>query len=193
MNVFIVNFHAFLQLHKDEHLHTSFRRALQNVYVVKPLLDRLNNLLNNIAVYTISNQMIAIEVLAGLGQRGCAEKTNWIRRPYHRSPASSVHVSSTCCSLVLWARSVKDVMASCTWVQLCMLNSHINLTASVNPGLLINPLLLLMDLIITCSIMRSVDKPAQYRSLRRTEWNPCSENRLYNQGCFWGSSRIHWK
>ena len=193
MNVFIVNFHAFLQLHKDEHLHTSFRRALQNVYVVKPLLDRLNNLLNNIAVYTISNQMIAIEVLAGLGQRGCAEKTNWIRRPYHRSPASSMHVSSTCCSLVLWARSVKDVMASCTWVQLCMLNSHINLTASVNPGLLINPLLLLMDLIITCSTMRSVDKPAQYRSLRRTEWNPCSENRLYNQGCFWGSSRIHWK
>ena len=76
MNVFIVNFHAFLQLYKDAHLHNSFRRALQNVYVVKPLLDRLNNFLNNIAVYTLSNQMIAIEVPAGLDQKGCAERTN---------------------------------------------------------------------------------------------------------------------
>ena len=47
-------------------------------------------------------------------------------------------MSSTCCSLVLWARPVKDVMASCTCPQLCMLYTHINLTAFVNPRPLVN-------------------------------------------------------
>ena len=53
MNVFTVNFHTFLQIHKGAYLHTSFQRALQNVYVVERLLDRLTNLLNDITIYTV--------------------------------------------------------------------------------------------------------------------------------------------
>ena len=53
MNILTFNFHAFLQLHKGAHLHTSFQQALQNVYVVERLLHRLTYLLSNITVYTV--------------------------------------------------------------------------------------------------------------------------------------------
>ena len=97
-------------------------------------------------------------------------------------PACTCSVSKTC-------QRRHDIMHLGT----AMHGIHPHLSASVNPRPLVNPPLVLMDLIITCPIMRSVDKPAQYRSLRRIEWNPCSENFLYNQGCFKGSSSIHCK
>ena len=74
-------------------------------------------------------------------------------------------VNSTCCSLVLRFTFVRVVMASWIPAHLYMLPIHTTLTESDIPPPLVMPPLVFKERIINFSIMRSVQRPAQNRSL----------------------------
>lgn len=76
----------------------------------------------------------------------------------------------TCCSLVVRFMFVRVVTVSWIPALLCILPIHTSLIESViQPPLVMLPLVF-REHIITCSIMRSVQRPAQFQSLCRTVW-----------------------
>ena len=87
-----------------------------------------------------------------------------------------LEVSWKCCSLVLWLAPLNSVIALCIYLLICLYFQAI--IQLFNPLPLARALPLLVDLIITCSVIRSAQRPVQYPSLRLAMWRPPSLNHL---------------
>ena len=75
---------------------------------------------------------------------------------------------SACCSLELCGRPVRDVTAWWIMAHRCIQCIHVSRKDSVTPRPCVSPPRPFIVLIITCSIIRSVHRPAQKRSERLT-------------------------
>ena len=81
---------------------------------------------------------------------------------------------STCCSLLLCCKPVKLHIPLWIFAQRCVLCTHNSLTDSVTLRPVVSLPRLFNRLIRTCSIVKSIQRPAQYLSLRQTVWYPRS-------------------
>lgn len=103
-----------------------------------------------------------------------------------------VYEASLCCSLVLYMTLVNSCIALLTSVHRTMDWTHTYRCASISPFPLVKPPVHLMLLISTCSMIRSLERSAQYSLLWRTTCRPFW-NLLYTIGWDFLSCCIFWR